>query len=45
MDKKPSKKVLIREIAECTDLFDFASLERTNVTNLIVIRDRFVATS
>ena len=41
MDKKPSKKELIRDIAAVTDLFDFASLERTNITNLIVIRDRF----
>ena len=35
----PSKKTLIREIAENSDLFDFGSLERTNITNLIVIRD------
>lgn len=39
MDKKPSKKELIREIAGDSDLFDFVSLERTNITNLIVIRD------
>lgn len=39
MDKKPSKKALIRDIAGDTDLFDFASLERTNIQNLIVIRD------
>ena len=45
MDTKESKKDLLREIAEVSDLFDFASLERTNITNLIVIRDRFVATS
>ena len=38
-EKRPSKKALIREIAENTDLFDFPSLERTNITNLIVIRD------
>ena len=38
---RPSKKVLIREIAEVTDLFDFPSLERTNIQNLTVIRDRF----
>ena len=36
---RPSKKVLIREIAEKTDLFNFASLERTNIQNLAVIRD------
>ena len=36
---RPSKKTLIREIAENSDLFDFGSLERTNITNLIVIRD------
>ena len=39
MDTKPSKKELIRTIAEHSDLFDFASLSRTNITNLIVIRD------
>ena len=38
---RPSKKVLIREIAEQTDLFNFASLERTNIQNLEVIRDKF----
>ena len=38
-EKRPSKKALIREIAENSDLFDFGSLERTNITNLIVIRD------
>jgi hypothetical protein len=36
---RPSKKTLIREIAENSDLFDMGSLERTNVANLIVIRD------
>ena len=36
---RPSKKTLIREIAENSDLFDMGSLERTNITNLIVIRD------
>ena len=39
MDKNPSKKELIRDIAADSDLFDFASLARTNITNLIVIRD------
>ena len=39
MDKKPSKKELIRDIAGDSDRFDFVSLERTNITNLIVIRD------
>ena len=39
---RPSKKVLIREIAEQTDLFNFASLERTNIQNLTVIRDKFI---
>ena len=38
---RPSKKVLIREIAEQTDLFNFASLERTNIQNLEGIRDKF----
>jgi hypothetical protein len=38
MDKKPTKKELIRDIAAHSDLFDFASLARTNITNLIVIR-------
>ena len=36
---RPSKKTLIREIAENCDLFDIGSLERTNITNLVVIRD------
>ena len=36
--KKPSKKVLIREIAELSDYFDLTSLERTNVDNLIQIK-------
>jgi len=36
---RPSKKALIREIAENSDLFDFGSLERTNIKNLTVIRD------
>ena len=36
--KKPSKKVLIREIAELSDSFDLTSLERTNVDNLIQIK-------
>ena len=36
---RPSKKILIREIAENSDLFDFGSLERTNIHNLVVIRD------
>ena len=36
---RPSKKTLIREIAENRDLFDIGSLERTNITNLVVIRD------
>ena len=41
--KNPSKKALLREIAENSDLFDFTSLARTNITNLIVIRDLVVA--
>jgi hypothetical protein len=41
--KNPSKKALLREIAENSDLFDFTSLARTNITNLIVIRDLAVA--
>ena len=36
---RPSKKALIREIAENSDLFDFGSRERTNIKNLTVIRD------
>ena len=36
--KKPSKKVLIREIAELSDLFNLTSLERTNIENLIQIK-------
>jgi len=36
---KPSKKTLLREIAENNADFDFGSLERTNITNLVVIRD------
>ena len=39
---RPSKKTLIREIAENCDLFDIGSLERTNITNLVVIRDMAV---
>ena len=39
---RPSKKTLIREIAENSDLFDFGSLERTNIHNLVVIRDMVV---
>ena len=38
-EKKPTKKVLMQEIASTTDLFNVASLERTNVDNLIVILD------
>ena len=37
--KKPTKKALMQEIAGTTDLFNIASLERTNVDNLIVILD------
>ena len=37
-EKKPSKKVLIREIAELSDSFNLTSLERTNVDNLIQIK-------
>lgn len=36
--KKPSKKVLIREIAELSDSFNLTSLERTNIENLIQIK-------
>tara|TARA_X000001382_G_C3151083_1_gene173003 strand:+ start:225 stop:404 length:180 start_codon:yes stop_codon:yes gene_type:complete len=43
LPKRPSKKSLLREIAE-TDSpllkggdFDYASLERTNITNLMLI--------
>ena len=37
--KRPSKKVVIREIVELNDRFDFNSLERTNLENLIVIKE------
>jgi hypothetical protein len=37
--KALSKKDLLREIAEYTDLFEVNSLSRTNVANLVVIRD------
>jgi len=37
--KKPTKKALMQEIAGTTDLFNVASLERTNIENLIVILD------
>ena len=37
--KKPTKKALMQEIAGTTDLFNIASLERTNIDNLIVILD------
>jgi len=37
--KKPTKKALMQEIASMSDLFNVASLERTNVENLIVILD------
>jgi hypothetical protein len=37
--KKPTKKALMQEIASTTDLFNVASLERTNIENLIVILD------
>jgi len=40
---RPSKKVLIREIAEQSDLFNFASLERTSIQNLTVIRDLLIS--
>ena len=38
-EKRPSKKVVIREIVELNDRFDFNSLERTNLENLLVIKD------
>jgi hypothetical protein len=45
LPKRPTKKSLLREIAE-TDSpllkggdFDYASLERTNITNLMLIRE------
>ena len=34
---RPSKKILLREIAARTDLFNFTALERTNIQNLQVI--------
>jgi len=45
LPKRPTKKSLLREIAE-TDSpllkggdFDYGSLERTNITNLLLIRE------
>ena len=35
---RPSKKVLLREIAELSDTFNLVSLERTNIENLIQIK-------
>jgi len=41
--KRPSKKVIVRQIMEMNTPtggdFDAVSLERTNITNLILIRD------
>ena len=37
--KAPSKKDLLREIMELNDLFEVGSVGRTNVTNLVVLRD------
>ena len=37
--KTPSKKDLLREIMEINDLFDVGSLGRTNIANLVVIRN------
>ena len=37
-EKRPSKKVLIKEIAELSDSFNLTSLERTNIENLIQIK-------
>ena len=37
--KAPSKKDLLREIIELNDLFDVGSLGRTNIANLVVIRN------
>ena len=34
---RPSKKIIIREFAARTDLFNFTALERTNIQNLQVI--------
>ena len=44
--KRPSKKTIIREIMETPTPtggeFDMSSLERTNITNLILIRDLLI---
>jgi hypothetical protein len=40
--KAPSKKELLREIIELNDLFDVGSLGRTNIGNLVVLRDLLV---
>ena len=37
--KTSSKKDLLREILEMNDLFDLGSLGRTNIANLVVIRN------
>ena len=37
--KAPSKKELLREIIELNDSFDIGSLGRTNVSNLVVLRN------
>lgn len=41
--KRPSKKLIIRQIMETPTPtggeFDLVSLERTNITNLVLIRD------
>ena len=34
---RPSKKIIMREIAARTDLFNFNALERTSIQNLQVI--------
>ena len=44
--KRPNKKTIIREIMETPTPtggeFDINSLERTNITNLILIRDLLI---
>lgn len=37
--KAPSKKDLLREIIELNDSFDVGSLGRTNIANLVVLRN------
>ena len=37
--KAPSKRELLKEIIELNDSFDVGSLGRTNIANLVVLRN------